>query len=372
MKPQRVYGQMSWKLQSDRVCAWLTQSGGHLGPVEFRLGRRVVAPYSVAPWWNEKLPGSVPVILRVLRGDFFCAPFGANTEAYRGERHPLHGETANGRWQLIESNGQRLHARLRTRVRTGQVDKLIELRDGHTAVYQRHRLVGMGGPMPVGHHAMLRFNSPGKITTSRFVFGQVCPVPFENPAEGGYSTLKVGAEFDSLERVPLATGDYTDLSRYPARRGFEDLAMIVADDSQPLAWTAVTFPQERFVWFALKDPRTLRETLFWISNGGRHQPLWEGRHVNVMGLEEVTSYFAFGLAASARPNPLSARGFPTCLHLNRHRPTVVSYIMAVAEVPRGFDEVARIEAVNGGVELVSPKGARVRVALDWEFLRREV
>lgn len=371
MKPQQVYGQMSWKLQTDRVRAWLTQVGGHLGPVEFRLGRRTIMPYSVAPWWKEKLPAKLPAILRILRGDFFCAPFGANTEPYRGERHPLHGETANRRWQLVETNGHRLHARLQLRVRHGQVDKFVELREGHSAVYQRHRLSDLSGPLPVGHHAMLRFNSPGKITTSRFVYGQVCPVLFENPAEGGYSSLKVGAEFDSLERVPLATGEYTDLSRYPARPGFEDLAMIVADDSQPLAWTAVTFPQERFVWFALKNPRVLRETIFWISNGGRHQPLWEGRHVNVMGLEEVTAYFAFGLAASARPNPLSARGFSTCLHLNRHRPTVISYIMAVAEVPRDFDAVARIEPVTDAVDLLSTNNTRVRVPLHWEYLQQE-
>lgn len=370
MKPRRVFGEFSWSIRSDKVNAWLTQQGGHLGPVEFRLGRRTVSPFHVAPWWNERVPATTPVILRVLRGDFFCAPFGGNTEPYRGERHPLHGETANGRWQLVAWEGHRIHARLRTRVRKGQVDKFIELREGQTAVYQRHRLSGMSGPMPVGHHPMLRFASTGRITTSRFVYGQVYPVPFENPEQGGYSALKVGAEFSSLEQVPLATGGVTDLSRYPARRGFDDLVLVVADDSGPVAWTAVTFPQERFVWFALKDPRVLRETIFWISNGGRHQPLWEGRHVNVMGLEDVTSYFAFGLAESARPNPLSARGYATCLHLRRHRPTEIRYIMAVAEIPRGFEAVTNIRPVSGGVEVESDRGQRVSVPVDWEFLHR--
>jgi cobalt/nickel transport system permease protein len=39
-------------------------------------------------------------VLRVLRGDFFCLPFGGNATAWHGEKHPLHGETANREWRL--------------------------------------------------------------------------------------------------------------------------------------------------------------------------------------------------------------------------------------------------------------------------------
>ena len=59
---------------------------------------------------------------------------------------------------------------------------------------------------------------------------------------------------------------------------------MVSDTRLPFAWTAVAFPQQRQVWFALKDPRLLRATIFWISNGGRYYPPWNGRHRNVMGL----------------------------------------------------------------------------------------
>ena len=112
-----------------------------------------------------------------------------------------------------------------------------------------------------------------------------------------------GAEFTSLDRVPLADGGFTDLSRYPARRGFEDLAMVVADDSLPFAWNAVTFAAEGYAWFAIRDPRVLRNTVLWISNGGRHYPPWNGRHVNVLGIEDVTAYFHDGVAASADGQP---------------------------------------------------------------------
>jgi hypothetical protein len=168
----------------------------------------------------------------------------------------------------------------------------------------------------------------------------------------------------------MANGEKADLSRYPARRGFEDLVMLVSDDAIAFAWTAVAFPQQRFVWFALKDPRVLRETVLWISNRGRHYPPWNGRHVNVMGLEEVTSYFHFGLAESASPNPISARGFPTCLRLDARKPLAVNYIMGVTAIPAGFDRVVSIQALPGNkaIALQSASGKRTATQVDLDFV----
>ena len=95
-----IHGQPSWSLQSSHVQAYLTQLGGQLAPAEFRLGRRTVAPFSIAPWAEEKLAPGTPALLAALRGDFFCAPFGGNGTPWRGERHPPHGETANANWTL--------------------------------------------------------------------------------------------------------------------------------------------------------------------------------------------------------------------------------------------------------------------------------
>jgi len=122
------------------------------------------------------------------------------------------------------------------------------------------------------------------------------------------------------------------------------------------------------VWLALKDPRVLRSTILWISNGGRHYPPWSGRHVNVMGLEEVTANFHYGLKESVAPNPLSKRGIATTVMLDPRRPLVVNYIMAVAEVPRAFDRVVRVEAEQESVRVTSGSGKSVRVPLDVSFL----
>lgn len=372
-----ILGQPSWSFGSTHVQAHLTPLGGHLGPMEFRLGRRTVSPMSVAPWAEETAAAELIPVLRALRGDLFCAPFGGNDTPWRGESHLLHGETANATWRLerighAAEGRTTLHARLDAKIRGFRADKYVTLVDGQTMVYQRHVLTGGRGPMPVGHHAMLKFpDEPGSglVGTSRFVRGQVFPDAFERPDQRGYQALKPGATFRSLDRVPLLVGGYTDVSRYPARKGYEDLVMLTADGKLPLAWTAVTFPRERYMWFALRDPQVLRHTILWLSNGGRHYPPWSGRHTSVLGLEDTTSYFHYGLAESAKPNPLSRRGIPTAVTLEPRSPTVVNYIFGVAAIPAGFDRVRDIRPAAAGVELVSASGKRVRTAVDLAFLQ---
>ncbi len=373
MKTVRILGEPSYEIHSDLVSAALTRDGGHLGPVEFVLGNKTVSPFHVAPWAGGKDARDLPPILRVLRGDFFCMPFGGNEEPWKTEKHPPHGETANNRWdfQTADIKGQwtGLQTELQTKIRKSTVTKLIALHAGHTAVYSRHVIRGGTGPMNFGHHAMLAFDSEhGTISTSRFVRGQVFPRAFEKPEEGGYSSLKPGALFKDLTKVPAADGSLADLSRYPAREGFEDLVMVSAKPGTKFGWTAVTFPQARYVWFSLKDPRVLASTVLWHSNGGRHYPPWNGRHRRVLGLEEVTSYFHYGLKDSATPNDVNQEGIPTCLNLTPTKPLVVNTILGVAAIPAGFDRVRSIKPGNGKILLESFSGKSARSKVDTAFL----
>jgi len=375
-----VRGQPSWRIASSEVEAFVTEMGGHVGPVTFDRSGRRLQPYSVAPWAEEENDPPLRPVIKALRGDFFCMPFGRNATVFRGERHPVHGETANARWRFesLQTREGRtsLHLSLKTKVRPGRVDKEISLQDGENTLYCQHVVSGMDGRMSLGHHAMLKFPDPpgsGLVSTSRFVYAQVLPKPFEQPERGGYSYLKPGARFESLQAVPTITGQTADLTRYPARRGFEDLVMLVSDADASFAWTAVVFPKQRFVWFALKNPRILRQTVLWISNGGRHYRPWSGRHVNVMGLEEVTSYFHLGLAESVRKNHVSDKGFPTCVRLNPRKPLVVPYVMGVAKTPAGFDRVVSIQAAsdNRAILLQSASGRKARANVNLDFVQGE-
>lgn len=376
---ENVSGASSWLLHKGHVEAALTQDGGFLAPVTFKIGSKRVAPYSVAPWALENLSDpSYTTGLKVLRGDFFCAPFGANALPFRGEMHPSHGESANSRWTFT---GARQSARelvadfhLKTSIRPGEIQKQIRLVGSHTCLYNRHTLSGFSGPMPLGHHATIKFpDEPmsGHISCAPFIHGQVFPDAFENPATKGYQSLKPGSIFKSLRQVEMIDGAMADLTHYPARPGFEDLVMMVTNPKQRLGWNAVTFPRDGYVWFALKDTQVLRNTVLWISNGGRHYAPWSGRHCHVMGIEDVTANFHYGLTESARDNPLSRAGMPTAIELSPEKPLVVNYIMGVVGIPGGFDRVAGIKPTDDrkAIILSSCSGHEVTapVDLDWLF-----
>ena len=306
-------------------------------------------------------------------------PFGGNETPYGEEKHLPHGETANKKWKFKNVNRQAdrvtIHMRMKTKVRDAVVDKMITLVDGHHAVYCRHIIAGMSGKMTCGHHPTVRFPdkpSSGVITTSGIKYGMVSPQQVENPENGGYSCLQPGMKFERLNRVQMITGEYTDLSRYPARRGFEDIVMLVTEPCEPFAWTAVTFPRERYVWFSLKDPAVLKQTLLWMSNGGRHYAPWNGRHKNVMGMEELTSYFHYGLAESVQQNCINQLGDDTYLEFHPETPRVINFITAAVNIPDGFDCVKTIEPGDdqNSVIITAASGERITVPMDYDFLKQ--
>jgi len=258
-------------------------------------------------------------------------------------------------------------------VRSGTVDKYVELRQEETVVYQRHLLSGIDGAMSFGHHAMLLFPDrpeSGIISTSPFAVGRTSPTAIERPENKGYSLLAPNRRFSSLESVPTVTGWATDLSRYPARKGYEDLVMITSSPRRDFAWVAVTFPDEGYVWYALKDPSVLTQTVFWFSNGGRYYPPWDGRHENVLGIEDVTSYFHYGLTESAEENPVSEAGFTTVRDLEAHNPLDVRYIFGVTECPAEFARVESVEPVGeNDIQIRDEGGNEVETSVDWQFLQ---
>lgn len=357
-----VFGHESIRIETDCVEAWVTEVGGHVSPVTFRLPGRSVQPFSVAPWAEEN--PEIPPILRILRGDFFCFPFGGNDEPYKDERHPIHGETANCKWRIEEHSESGLRMSLDTSIRAAHVEKRVWTAPGQTAIYQRHTVSGASGPMCFGHHAMLKFKTSGHVSVAPFGFGQVFPGQFEDPIIGGYSSLRPGARFENLSSVPAKDGSFADLTYYPAREGFEDLVMVYAMKGAEFGWTAVHFPEERYIWFSLKDPRVLSGTVLWHSNGGRHYAPWSGRHRSVLGLEEVTSSFHWGLAGSVAESDAGNEGYKTFVELSPESPLVVNTIMGVVEAEGFSGPVSGIGISDQGIQLTGSNGENVVVRLD--------
>lgn len=356
--PQSVF-----RLNNDTVDLNVTRSGGHLSGVCFNGDKSTVRPYAQNPWQEDGPGEGMPNLLKVLGADFFCLPFGES----RCTPHP-HGATANLDWHLISEERGELVLQMQPEDIGGTVTKRIRLCTGHRAIYQEHAISGLEGEFNYGHHPILYFpdqDGPATIRTGPITFGQVYPHGFENPAAGGYSCLKPGAEFHRLDQVPLANGGTTSLLEYPAREGFEDLVLFSAKDPD-FAWTAVTL--DGYVWVALKCPRQFPGTLFWISNGGRHYPPWNGRHRRRMGIEDVCSYFHEGLESS-REHHLPG-GIPTTASFNKDHPTVLRHIQMVHPLDADFGVVESVERdkEGKGIRLINSAGNECFAPVDWNFL----
>ncbi len=362
-----IHGAVSYSLSSEMVSLFVTREGGHLGPVNFRLGEREVSPYALAPWEPGGVDGSLPVLLKNLRGDFLCLPFGPQVD---GEPH---GDVANCEWRFVSQGDLSLVMEMEPRDVGGKVRKEISLREGHTAVYVEHVIEGVEGNWSYGTHPILDLSGldegEGRLSVSEFRWGSVYPETFSDPADGAQQCLKAGAMFSDLSEVPLEDGETTDLTRYPARSGNDDLVMMIAADAtdeQPFAWSACVM--DGYVWFALKNPIDFPATLFWLSNGGRSAPPWHSKHVGRVGIEEVCSYFCDSVELS-RKDMLRNLSVETTREFRKDEAVSLRVIQGVAAVPEEFGVVASIAPDGDGVvKIVSESGVSVSVLLDWKYL----
>lgn len=374
---QVIYNAPSYRIATASTQACVTRVAGMLAPVTFFANSdRPVQPYHIAPWWKEGVGPEIPSLLGTLRGDFFCAPFGGNEEPVDGLSYPPHGESANRAWAIENvrqaSRGVALAMTQAQTVRSGMIRKQIALVEGESVVYQRHDLIGMQGPIDLGHHPNLEVpegTEPGYLSFAPHRLAHTWVEPTERPENKGYSLLKPNTPIDDLRACPTITGEPADLTRWPARRGFTDIIIICAKPDLDFGWSAFALPSLGYVWFSLKNPRSLVSTLLWFSNGGRYYAPWDGRHVNTIGMEDITGFFHAGLAASIRENFLEKQGIPTKIMLDPNRPTTITHIQGVARIGADFGPVKTIErAGEGRIRILGEGGSSVEVEVDWSFL----
>lgn len=375
---ERIDSQPSWLLRSNHVELAVTELGGHMAPVTFALDRQPVQPYYVSPWQNEGLTDFAAPVLAPLRGDFFCLPFGGNSNPYRGEQHPPHGETSSRPWTLVgaqhDEDFASLHIQLDTKVRPGTVHRQFTLINGHDAVYCRTLVEGFTGRSPFAHHASLRLpEKPGamRISTSHFDIGRTYPGRSSDPASGEYQWTASDAPFKSLSKIPSVfkdqpPGDYTSL---PTNRGFCDLMQQFEKPSKKptISWITAVNTEENYLWFALKNPAAMPGRLFWIENHGRHSAPWSGRNAT-LGIEDGCMYFDRGIDASSKPNPISKQGIPTYANFKAAQPFEVRYIQGAIPIPARFEKVAIVDFMPEGLILHSTKGQKVAIPVDYGFL----
>jgi hypothetical protein len=322
-KFKTIAAQPSFVITNDTVELAITQLGGHMAPVTFfRDTTSPVHPYHISPWQGEDSKEIRGSVLEPLRGDFFCCPFGAGR--YRGINYPCHGEPASAKWSLVEGKreawGVRLRMSLVGKLGNGEYHKHLIVRNGQNVVYSQDKVIGFSGPMNFSHHATLAMPEEQQsvhISTSPFAFDMTFPVAPGRAAAGEYYMLAINQKFSHLNRVPTIFKDppFVDCSSMPGPRGYRDLFAVFSRPVEGAAWTTAVFENQGFLWFSLKDPRQMPETMFWADNRGRYGPPWNGRN-NCLGIEDGCSYLATGPAMSIRPNPVSRTGISTFVRLS--------------------------------------------------------
>lgn len=272
-----IHGAPAWKLTSSSAELFVTQAGAHLAPVSFQLDGRLVSPYSLPPWLPQDHPDEPPV-MQILRGDFFCFPFGASPQV-----NVIHGDSANATWSLVTQQDHQLHLRLDSQQPKAAIDKIITLLPGHTAIYQEHRISGVTGVFSYAHHPILHLpDCPCPISTSAFSHASILSSDLNDAHTR--STLKPGAALTSLDQLPLRHGGYASLSQLTSLEDCEE-CLTVDHCQSDLAWTAVAI--DGYLWLSIKRQSDFPNTMFWVSNGGRHFSPWNSSHTRRLGVEDA-------------------------------------------------------------------------------------
>lgn len=411
MKTSVSRGQECWHVSTSAIDASITVQGGMMAPVGFSLpGGRVVQPYYVSPWQDESVanqPGTAmaatqpiePAVLVPLRGDFFCLPFGGGNKV-GDEDHQPHGESSWKRWNFVSckadeagegpsgqdpvvgSPATRLILGMDYEACKGSIQKSLFFGQDQAYIGTEHTMSGFSGPYPLGHHAILTGSTERdgiwKLFFPPFDLGLTDPDNTQPFKGGEYFALADGAEFQDCTKVPTRWKDpsTTDLSLFPARRGFVDIAAIyrkpeVAGNGVTnkgsgwqgrVGWTVAVNREEGYLWYSLKDQSLLPATIFWLENQGRHGSPWSGRN-SCIGIEETCAFMAAGRVRSIQPNPVSSRGIPSAIQLSPTKPLRVRTIQGVLTVPSPDIRITdlRLDAsgqavfvTETGLELVLP------------------
>jgi hypothetical protein len=312
---------------------------GRIADLTFRLtGGIECRPFAPPPWLDDGDAQAISPLLRRLRGEWPCVPFGFDVDRARfgdwaassaGDAIDTpHGHSSSHAWSVTHVDPRSLvlsldyppdHpiSRLERRIEADQDAPALDI----TLAIEARR----DCRLPIGLHPM-----------------------FSLPPEQGGVEIEVGGDQETL----TFPGRPVPSSRFrPDTRG--NLAAVALDDGAtvdgravPLAHRGVELVQvlraggaatlfRRDAGYAIDlawDPRVFPSVLLWYSNRGNDAPPWNGQHL-ALGVEPICSAFDLGVGVSARENPISARGIPTTVRIWREAPLVTRYRLSARAIP---------------------------------------
>lgn len=285
--------------------------GGMLAPLRLDLpdGQRIW-PLYVAPWSEEIGTTTMSGMMRRMRGEWPCVPFGA-VETPPGlppgwlPRDPgsiwFHGYGANHSWELVDQSELSLTLRidLPEEEPVAWMERIIRLDPGAPAISVELVVQPRSNAiLPLALHPTFAVPADGV----RLVPGH-CDAVHTYPCSTvpGVSRLTPNRSAASLHGLPCE-GMEVDFSRLPL--GFPDEELLQLQNCEsPFVLRYASGIEVALDW----DRRQLPDVLVWISQRGRQHAPWNGRN-EALGIEPCNS--CFDLSRVAQPpssHPLSHR-----------------------------------------------------------------
>jgi hypothetical protein len=311
--------------------------GGMLGPTLFVLpDGRQVAPFQVAPWAEEPGGDALPAILRRLRGEWPCVPFGSDAERPAQGGWPTsrsagtvdpspHGYSSNNDWRIDGQSGPRISLSI-----AYPDDHPIHSLERHIvpdpvqAAIDFELVVNVRSDceLPIGLHPCFRLPvAPGAMRIEVDAGVSAATFPGDVDASSIFAPGQFAASWDA---VRLRDGSMLDVSRVPLAQRTEDLLQLLNMPGRGALWNTAEGYRVRISW----NPEHFPSALLWFSNRGRQFAPWNGRHL-ALGLEPICSAFDLGAQISTSSNPISARGIPTARKFSAGERFVTRYRIEV-------------------------------------------
>lgn len=317
-----------------------------LGPVWFTLpDGREVQPFAVAPWSSDRAETlqAIPPILRSLRGDFPCVPFGIpaprDDMPDRWSRDvdmtaiPVdgfaHGFGANHSWQLdsVTDDGIAVFIDYPETHAVRRVARRITPIDGPGLSIELTVEMRRNAELPIGLHPIFALpNEPGKARLEIPSLRNVRTFPVS--VEPG-SILLPDQESGALTDLATLDDRMLDLTHLPLDAKTEELLSVLPDEGKA---TLIREDQSYAVTLGW-DVEVFPHCLLWLSNAGRDAYPWNGSF-RALGIEPVCSVFDLGQAFSGSPSsPFAKDGVPTRVRLTAKHPFRTRYSIGVSANP---------------------------------------
>lgn len=310
-----------------------------LGPVDFRVGDRWVQPFAVAPWSGDPAGrlADIPPLLRRLRGEWPCVPFGGtgmpnglpddwSTGAQPAWHRHDHGYSSNHQWVVdsasecavslsIDYPDDHPVARLERRITFHPTEPRIDL---ELIILARENVV-----MPVGLHPVFRLpTTPGGAKLELKPGVRLWSFPVD--VEPGKSAAAADQRDVALRHLRSRVGGPLDITTLPLAGESEDLMLATGTEGHAVLHNREQEYSVKLNWNADDLP----SCGLWLSNRGRGFYPWNGRFCAI-GIEPVAAPFDLGPVFTS-DNPMSRAGHKTGVTLVAGEPWFTQYSIAVS------------------------------------------